>query len=210
MSGGSSQLVTIVDYGMGNLHSVRRQLERIGARTLVSSDPAEVLRAEKLVLPGVGHFGRAMQNLHERHLVDALTEVVMVRRAPILGICLGMQLMAQRSEEGEVAGLGWIDAEVVRFRVPDQLRFKVPHVGWNQVIATRASTLLKNLPVDSEFYFVHSYHLATRATDLVCFETEYAYRFASGVETQNLFGVQLHPEKSHDVGTSLLKNFLGV
>jgi len=203
-------LITIVDYGMGNLHSVRRKLERIGAQVVVTSDPAAVAAAEKLVLPGVGHFGRAMENLRTLGLLDALGEAVHVRKTPLLGICLGMQLLAARSEEGDVEGLGWIDATVARFRVADTVRFKVPHIGWNSVAVTRENPLFRGIPANAEFYFVHSFHLVCADERLASGRTEYAYPFASVVQKEHVFGVQFHPEKSHDAGELLLTNFVAV
>jgi glutamine amidotransferase len=202
-----SQQIAIVDYGMGNLHSVERKFSRIGARTTVTSDPGVIDRADKIVLPGVGHFRRAMENLHQLGLLEALNGA-RARRVPVLGICLGMQLMAQRSEEGESDGLGWLDAKVVRFRVGDTVRFKVPHVGWNEIVQRKKSALLRNIPDCAEFYFVHAYHLVANREAIVLSETEYDYGFASAVESESIFGVQFHPEKSHDIGELLLRNFM--
>ena len=201
------QQITIVDYGMGNLHSVQRKFSRIGARTIVTSNPGVIGRAEKLVLPGVGHFQHAMENLRQLGLLEALNEA-RESRIPVLGICLGMQLMAHRSEEGDTDGLGWLDAKVVRFKVRDTIRFKIPHIGWNEIGQKRKSALFKNIPDRAEFYFVHAYHLVANREAIVLSETEYDYSFASAVESENIFGVQFHPEKSHDVGESLLQNFL--
>jgi imidazole glycerol-phosphate synthase subunit HisH len=200
------QQIAIVDYGMGNLHSVQRKFTRIGARTTVTSDPHVIGRAEKLVLPGVGHFQRAMENIRQLRLLEPLNEA-RGRGIPILGICLGMQLLAHRSEEGDTSGLGWLDARVVRFKVGDTVRFKVPHMGWNEIVQKRESALFKNIPDRAEFYFVHSYHLVANREAIVLSETEYDYSFASAVESENIFGVQFHPEKSHDIGESLLQNF---
>lgn len=201
------QQIVIVDYGMGNLHSVQRKFSRIGARTTVTSDPDVIGRAEKIVLPGVGHFQRAMENLRRLRLLEALNDA-RGRRIPVLGICLGMQLMAQRSEEGDTDGLGWLDAKVVRFKVGDTVRFKVPHMGWNEIVQKRNTRLFKNVPDRAEFYFVHAYHLVTSLEAIVLSETDYDYSFASAVESDNIFGVQFHPEKSHDIGESLLRNFV--
>jgi imidazole glycerol-phosphate synthase subunit HisH len=201
-----SELV-IVDYGMGNLHSVYRTFRRIGADPLVTSEPARVARAERLVLPGVGHFGKAMQNLEARGLLEALNDAVVDRRAPVLGICLGMQLFAKRSDEGDAAGLGWIDAQVVRFKVPDPVRYKVPHMGWNSVVQRKECRLTAGLAAPL-FYFVHAYHLVCGDTGDVLFETDYAYRFVSAVARGNVVGVQFHPEKSHQSGAQLLRSFL--
>lgn len=200
--------IAIVDFGMGNLHSVRRKLDGIGAATTVTSDPAAVLRADKVVLPGVGHFGQAMENLRALGMVEALNEAALVNRVPILGICLGMQLMAKRSEEGDAEGLGWVDADVVRMRVPDPRRFKVPHVGWGRLDVRKRSALLKDVSADAEFYFVHSYNLEVRTADLILCESDYAYTFPAAIEHDNLFGVQFHPEKSHADGDRLLRNFV--
>jgi glutamine amidotransferase len=210
MSVGRQALITIVDYGMGNLHSVCHQLTRMGANTQVTSKAEDVARAEKLILPGVGHFGRAMQNIRELNLLGALHEATQVKRVPLLGICLGMQLMAKRSEEGEVEGLGWIDADVVRFRVSDRIRYKVPHVGWNTLVRRREHPLLQDVAFDAEFYFVHSYHLACRDASIVVAETKYSETFPSVVAAGNLLGVQLHPEKSYDAGLALLRSFVAL
>lgn len=199
--------VAIVDYGMGNLHSVARKLHRIGIQARITSDPREILAADKLLLPGVGHFGKAMEHLVNMGLVPALYEAVMIRQTPILGICLGMQLLARRSEEGDSEGLGWIDADVVRFAIDDS-RLKVPHMGWNNLSVARSSVLLKEVTEETEFYFVHAYHIVCRdSADVIC-KTDYGYPFASAVQRGNLYGVQFHPEKSHDAGEALLRNFL--
>lgn len=200
--------VVIVDYGMGNLHSVFRKFRRIGADPRVSSDPGEVPRAELLVVPGVGHFGKAMENLKQRELIAPLNEAVLGRQTPVLGICLGMQLFARRSEEGDVEGLGWLDAQVVRFKVQDPLRHKVPQMGWNGARQAKPSRWLQPMPPDASFYFMHSYHFVCADDRDVLLETEYVYRFASGVERGNIVGVQFHPEKSHGCGERMLCAFL--
>jgi glutamine amidotransferase len=200
--------VAIVDYGMGNLHSVYKAFRRIGADPLVTSDPAQVAAAGRLVLPGVGHFGKAMANLEARGLVEALNDAVVARKTPVLGICLGMQLFATRGEEGDSPGLGWIEARAVRFQVRDALRYKVPHMGWNSVEQKKTCGLSRELSSDPLFYFAHSYHLVCDDARDVLFETSYAYTFASAVARGNVFGVQFHPEKSHSSGEQLLRGFL--
>lgn len=200
--------ITIADYGMSNLHSVERKLRRMGAQAVVTSRPEDILTAEKLVLPGVGHFKTAMDNLNRDGLAEALHEAVIKKGTPILGICLGMQLFAKRSEEGDSPGLGWIDADVVRFKVQDTVRHKVPHMGWNAAEIVRDGRLMKRSNEAEEFYFVHSYHLVCRDPQDVFCETEYAYLFTSGIARDNIYGVQFHPEKSHDVGEKLLRNFV--
>ena len=203
-----SSKVHIVDYGTGNLHSVTRSLERLGAIAVVTSCPHDILSGDKIILPGVGHFGKAMSQLSRLGLVDALHEAVIVQNKPVLGICLGMELMAKKSEEGDSDGLGWFDAEVIRLRISNKLKYKIPHIGWNQVRIKKMSDLMKNLPNSSEFYFLHSYHFVTDDREIVLSETEYESVFPSAVERENIFGVQYHPEKSHDVGAQLLKNFI--
>lgn len=202
--------ITVVDCGAGNLQSVNRRLDELGAKVLISSDPAKIANAEKILLPGVGHFGKAMENLVQSGLADALHEAVLVKRVPILGICLGMQLMASSSAEGGSAGLGWFGGSVVRFEVHDKLHFKVPHMGWNKVRQAKKSLLLTGIPDNSEFYFVHSYYYTSKNEDEVLLTSDYSSRFACGIERDNLFGVQFHPEKSHEVGRQMLRNFVDI
>jgi glutamine amidotransferase len=227
-------MLVIVDYKMGNHHSVKKKLDGLKVESIISSDPETILNATKLILPGVGHFGKAMENLRSMNLIAALNEAVLIKKTPILGICLGMQLMAKSSEEGistdarctsstdarctsenkprtssEVEmGFGWFDADVVKFKLNDTLRFKVPHTGWNTISIEKESHLMKNIPVDSEFYFVHSYYMKANDSADVLNYTEYGTPFASAISKGNIYGFQYHPEKSHDVGLLLLKNFL--
>ena len=201
-------MITIVNYGMGNIGSIANMLKKIGAEACVSGDPAAIACADKLILPGVGAFDNGMANLTQRGLIPALTEAVLQRRAPILGLCLGMQLFGRRSEEGRVAGLGWIDGECIRFRFEgEQARLKIPHMGWNQVqIASRPSPL-QGMPEHTRFYFVHSYHMRCADPAAVLTTTDYGGRFVSGVMRDNIIGLQFHPEKSHRFGMELFRNF---
>jgi imidazoleglycerol phosphate synthase glutamine amidotransferase subunit HisH len=291
-------MLVIVDYHMGNLHSVKKKLDFLKVDSVISSDPAVILSASKLILPGVGHFGQAMENLRKLNLIDALNEAVLVKKTPILGICLGMQLMARESREARVRGerleldarvrnerlelearvrgeklelegrsedaergisggverssrcaelvevsgierssrraelvevsgverssrraelvevsgvemgLGWFDAEVVKFSFEDTLRFKVPHTGWNTISIEKESPLMKDIPKNSEFYFVHSYYMKANNPSDVLNYTEYGSRFASAISKDNIYGCQYHPEKSHDVGLQLIRNFV--
>lgn len=205
-----NKTIVIVNYGMGNLNSVKRKLSRLNSNVIISSNPHDLVNADKIILPGVGHFKMAMDNLKKLDLIDILNEVVLVEKKPILGICLGMQLMAKKSEEGDVNGFGWIHADVVKFKVKDQLKYKIPHTGWNQIHISKESPLMKNIPNLSEFYFVHSYHYLVSNQNDVMNETEYEYKFVSAVEKENIFGVQYHPEKSHDAGELLLRNFISL
>jgi imidazole glycerol-phosphate synthase subunit HisH len=200
--------LAIIDFGMGNLNSVRKKLRALKTDALITSDPAEIVVADKLILPGVGHFQKAVENIKKLQLWDVLNEVVLVKKKPILGICLGMQLLAKFSEEGNCRGLGWIDADIVKFQVLDKLRYKIPHVGWNQIRIVKESRLMKDIANLSEFYFVHSYHIKCNNEQDILNESEYEYIFTSAIERENIFGVQYHPEKSHDTGSIFLKNFL--
>ena len=205
-----SQKIVIVDYSMGNLNSVLKKLIQLNADAVISSDPKVISQADKLILPGVGHFEKAVEIIHQKGLWEVLNQAVLIDKKPILGICLGMQLMAQSSEEGNAQGFGWVDATVNRFQVNDSLKFKVPHTGWNQITIKKESKLMLGLTNESEFYFVHSFHVKTNDTEIVLSSTEYETSFVSAFEKGNIFGVQFHPEKSHDSGKLLLTNFLKV
>ena len=195
---------------MGNLHSVLKKLRLCGVDAVVSDDQHVIRNASKIIMPGVGHFAMAMDNLRNLNLIETLNECALVKKTPMLGICLGMQLMAAKSEEGNTSGLGWFDAEVVRFNISDTLKYKIPHTGWNQIIIEKESPLMKNIESLSSFYFVHSYHWKTEIKSDILTATEYEDRFVSAIEKGNIFGVQFHPEKSHDVGELLFRNFLKI
>ena len=203
--------ILILDYGMGNLQSVRRKLSHLDVNAEISKDFRQLKWAEKIILPGVGHFGKAMENIRKLDLLEALNEAVLNHRKPILGICLGMQLMARHSEEGDVAGLGWIDAEVVRFRMHDTQRFKVPHIGWNSLTQINGDhPLLAGLDKDAEMYFVHSFHVKCNDIEHVLCTTDYGYTFHSAFALDNIMGVQFHPEKSHHWGELMLSNYIKI
>lgn len=201
-------MIAIIDYGMGNLRSVQKKTIRVGAEAVITSDINIIRKANKLILPGVGHFANGVKKLKELGIWEILNERVLGEKTPILGICLGMQLMAKHSEEGDVEGFGWIDAEVIKFAIEDNLKYKVPHMGWNSANSQKDSALLKGIPKEALFYFVHSYHIKCRnSTDILC-STTYEYSFTSAIEKDNIFGTQFHPEKSHDWGELLFRNFL--
>jgi glutamine amidotransferase len=201
-------VITIVDYGLGNLGSVANMLKRVGARSRVTSDAREIAEASALVLPGVGHFDEGMRNLRSRALVDVLTDRVVRDGTPVLGICLGMQLMARGSEEGTDPGLGWIDADVKRFALPPETRLAIPHMGWNEVEPIEDPLFRDLSGRDTRFYFVHSYHLVCDDPGAVAAWCTHGYRFAAAVRRGNVFGTQFHPEKSHRHGMTLLRNFV--
>ena len=200
--------IIIVDYGMGNLRSVQKKFDHIGAEAAISSDPKEIRHASKLILPGVGHFANGVNKLIELGIWDTLNKAVLIDQKQILGICLGMQLMAGYSEEGSAKGLGWFDAEVIRFRIENKIKYKVPHMAWNSATIRKESLLFENIPNNTMFYFVHSYHMrCNEEKDVLC-TTEYEYEFASAIQKGNIYGTQFHPEKSHDWGEQLLANFV--
>jgi glutamine amidotransferase len=201
-------VIAIVDYGMGNLGSIRNMLRRVGAKSVVTGDPDEIGAASKVLLPGVGRFDAAMREIAARDLRAVLDHVALERRVPTLGICLGMQLITRGSEEGEAAGLGWVDAFTYRF--PDGGRLKIPHMGWNAVHRHGESALAANLPSDARFYFVHSYYVTTDRPDETVLTAEYGVTFAAALETGNVYGAQFHPEKSHRFGMQVLANFVSL
>lgn len=204
------QNIVIINYGMGNINSVKKQLERLGVNSVVSANVDEISNADKIILPGVGHFQKAMENLQQLDLIEALNEAVLVQKKPTLGICLGMQLMAKFSEEGNVRGLAWFDAQVIKMNVQDTLRFKIPHVGWNTVEQLKESPMNKGLTDESSFYFVHSYKVVANDTQDILHSTNYETDFTSAISKENIFGVQYHPEKSQDIGLQLFNNFISL
>jgi glutamine amidotransferase len=201
-------LITIVDYGMGNLGSIANMLKKVGAQAVISSNIEDIETSRKLILPGIGAFGEGMKNLEQRGLIGVLRRKVINEKTPVLGICLGAQLITRRSQEGELPGLGWIAADTVRFSTSSNGKLKVPHMGWNHVEVAKDDPLLQNLPQEPRFYFVHSYHLLCDDTADVLGWTEYGYPFASVVRNRNVYGTQFHPEKSHKYGLQLFRNFV--
>lgn len=200
-------LVAVVDYGMGNLHSVAKALEAVGADVLVTNKPEDLQRAERIVLPGQGAFRDCMANLKASGLVDALSEEVRGQGKPFLGICLGLQLLAEVSyENGIYEGLGWLPGRVDLLTVNDT-GLKLPHIGWNEV-TFHGTPLAQGIKARSCFYFDHSYHFVSQSQDLPIASCEYGGTFTAGVKRGNVIAVQFHPEKSQEVGLRLLKNFL--
>ncbi len=202
-------MIAIIDYGMGNIHSVQKALEALGAKTIVTDKPEEISRCEKLVLPGVGAFDDAMSGLKEHKLIEALIKQVNNKKI-ILGICLGMQLFFEQSKEAvKEKGLGLIKGNVERF--PDRKELKVPHMGWNQLnIRQDACPLLKDVPDSSYVYFCHSYYAAPADKNSAAATTNYEVDFSSIVWKDNIYGVQFHPEKSQSTGLKILKNFIEI
>lgn len=200
-------MIVIVNYGLGNLGSIQNMLKKIGVPSVISSDPKELHNASKVILPGVGSFDAGLKNLSDYGLIDTLKYKALEEKTPILGICLGMQLMCNKSTEGLEAGLGWFDAELIRF--DSSMGLKVPHMNWTDTDCSRpASKIFKDMPEESRFYYVHSYHIKGAPEDAVLWGKYNDFEFVSGLERDNLIGVQFHPEKSHRYGMKLLQNFL--
>jgi glutamine amidotransferase len=202
-----SGTVGVVDYGLGNLRSVAGAVERLGWTPVVTGDADELERCDKLILPGVGAFGDGMRNLHERGLVEPLTRMAMQERRPVLGLCLGAQLLVSESEEfGRHEGLGWIDGRVRKIEPGDGLR--IPHVGWNELHQVGESVLFAGVPDRALFYYVHSFVIEPGDRSVVKGETEYGGALTAVIERDNVCGTQFHPEKSQLEGLTLLGNFL--
>jgi glutamine amidotransferase len=199
--------IVIVDHGMGNLGSVYNMLHRIGADGVRSADPEVITKADKLVLAGIGAFDGAASRLAELGLIDVLNDAVLRRRIPVLGVCLGMQLMARSSEEGSRAGLGWLDADVRRFSFDGGTRLPLPHMGWEEVQPTRDSPLL-DASREHRFYFSHAYHLVCHDPADVAAVATYGYEFPAAVHRDNILGTQFHPEKSHAFGAEVYRRFV--
>ena len=197
-------MTVIIETAVGNVGSILNMCRKMGIETIVSSDPEIVGKAGKIILPGVGTFDSGMRFLHQRGLAAVLSAAVIEKNVPILGICLGMQLFAKKSEEGTLPGLGWIDGRVERFKND---AVKVPHMGWNTLAIKGDSPLFKDLSDEHRFYFLHSYHFVTDSSEYQIAYTSYGYNFIAAVRHKNIFGVQFHPEKRHNCGLMLLKNF---
>ena len=202
------QTIGIIDYGMGNLRSVGKAVERLGGSVYVGSDSKKLGRLNKLILPGVGAFGDAMRELKKRGLISVIQEAVN-KKKPFLGVCLGLQLLFERSEESPgVKGLGIWKGKVKRFHSKKGVDFKIPQMGWNQVKWAKPSRITKNVKTQSYFYFVHSYFAEPRDKSLVIGNTDYSVRFPSVLANGTVFAVQFHPEKSQNAGLKILKNFI--
>lgn len=202
-------MITVVDYGMGNLGSIANMLRKVGAECRVSSQPDEIAAADKIILPGVGAFDAAMERINASGLRPVLDRKALEQRVPVLGICLGMQLLTESSEEGELAGLGWIAARTLAFRNRVAPELKVPHMGWNVVTTHTPSPLTAGLEQIAEprFYFVHSFYVECREERDTILKTTYGVTCSSGVQRENIYGLQFHPEKSHRFGMKLMENF---
>ncbi len=201
-------MIAIVNYGLGNIQAIANIYKRLNIPVVVATTPDDLAKSDKIILPGVGAFDWAMQLLNESGMRYCLEELVMVKRLPIFGICVGMQMLARRSDEGKLDGLGWIEADVIKF---DESKFTqkthLPHMGWNDVIPKSTNCLFRGMDAKPRFYFLHSYYFLPKKEEDVLAVTDYNDSFASAVSSGNVYGAQFHPEKSHQWGIQLLKNF---
>lgn len=204
-------MIVIVDYGLGNLDSIKNMIKKIGHTSIISNDAEVISKASALVLPGVGSFDSGMAHLRQQEIIPVLNQKVLEQGTPVLGICLGMQLFMEKSEEGELPGLGWIKGDVKKFAPADTEgnTYRIPHMGWNHVLpAGEYNAFSLGLPEAAKFYFVHSYFVKPLDAGDVMLYTDYVHRFASGIRHKNITGVQFHPEKSHRYGMAFLKAFI--
>ena len=199
-------MITVIDYGMGNLGSVINMLKKIGVASKITTDLEEIKTATKLLLPGVGSFDKAMQRINDSGIKEILDYKVLKEETPVLGICLGMQLLTNNSEEGIEKGLGYINASTKKFSFQEK-KMKVPHMGWNLVEKSTSSLLTTNFEEESRFYFVHSYYVEVEKQENSILKTTYGLEFDSAIQHKNVYGAQFHPEKSHKFGMKLLDNF---
>jgi len=201
-------MITIINYGLGNISAFKNVYKRLNVPVKIAASKEELAGAEKIILPGVGAFDHAMRLLQESGMRELLDDLVMMQKVPVLGICVGMQMLAKSSEEGILPGLCWIDGQVKKFdasKISHQTKF--PHMGWNTIRPEKENSLMTGFSEESKFYFLHSYYFACNQPENVIATTEYGIRFDSAVNKDNIFGVQFHPEKSHNNGIELLHNF---
>ena len=200
--------VGIISSGLGNVASIQRMVERVGASTVYVSSEKECMGCDSLILPGVGHFDEGMRALRNTGLIETIKKLVCDDGVPIMGICLGMQLLCRGSEEGSEAGLGLIAADVRKFRLPTESKLKVPHMGWNVVHTGSSNPLIPHMEEEQRFYFVHSYKVVPNDPAVVIGTANYGGEFCAAFQKDNIFGVQFHPEKSHRFGMALMKRFV--
>jgi len=204
------KIVQIIDYGVGNLSSVGNMIIKSGGKPILIKNPSDLNLSERIILPGVGSFDAGMKNLKDSNLIPVLNEAVNVNKVPFIGICLGMQLLFDTSEEGVSNGLGWVSGSVTKFSFDNNSTLKTPHMGWNTVSVKKDSILANIRDEKLRFYFVHSYHVNCTNKDNILMTTNHGNTFVSAVQNDNIFGAQFHPEKSHRFGMDLLSNFIKI
>lgn len=200
-------MVAIINYGVGNLTSILNMHMRLGIQAMITGDAEEIRRADKLLIPGVGHFDKCMQNFNASGLRPLIERRVLEEGTPVLGICVGAQMMTRSSEEGQEKGLGWVDADTIKFRIPAGSGLKVPHMGWADIEVVKPSPLLADMPEEPRFYFAHSYHFKFDSEEAVIATVDYAYKYPCAFSRNNMYAAQFHPEKSHKYGMKLITNF---
>jgi imidazole glycerol-phosphate synthase subunit HisH len=202
-------MIVVIDYGMGNIGSIINMIKRAGGESMVTADPEIIGNAKKLIIPGVGSFDNGMKNLTSLGLIDILNKKALEEKVPIMGVCLGMQLLGKSSEEGQLPGLGWIDAKTIRFQFEgENQKLRIPHMGWNNVFIKKPGSLFTDMYDDPSFYFVHSYHVVCNNPEDVLAVTNYGFDFVSSLQHKNIMATQFHPEKSHKYGLKMIKNFV--
>jgi imidazole glycerol-phosphate synthase subunit HisH len=202
-------MIVIIDYDMGNIGSIMNMIKKAGGESMVTSDPEIIGDAKKIILPGVGAFDNGMKNLASLGIIDILNKKVLEEKIPVLGVCLGMQLLTKSSEEGQLPGLGWVDAETIRFMFDgENQKLRIPHMGWNTVDVRHEGVLFRNMYEDPSFYFVHSFYVVCNDEKDISTLTNYGYDFVSSLQHENIMATQFHPEKSHKYGLQVIKNFV--
>ena len=202
--------VGIINYGLGNISAFKYAFQRLNCKVFLAENPVDIFSSTHLILPGVGSFDYAISLLNKSNLLDALTENILEIKKPILGICVGMQILFERSEEGSQKGLGWISGDVKKLQSDNSQKILLPHIGWNSIKNnTTTNQLCKNLS-NNDFYFLHSYHCVPEDENLIVSTTKYGQNFCSVVQSKNILGCQFHPEKSHDSGLQIFSNFLDI
>ena len=201
-------MITLINYGSGNIQAIANIYNRLNIKYQISKEESDLKNSDKLILPGVGDFDETMKLLQNLNILDTLNELVLIKKIPILGVCVGMQILGNSSEEGTTPGFGWIKGKVKKFDITKlSQKPHLPHMGWNNVHPAKDTSLFKNVTIENGFYFLHSYYFDCSSQDDILAYSEYGIKFPSAINNENVFGFQFHPEKSHQNGIELFKNF---